>query len=78
MNKTTSDPSCSTCSKVCPVALENRPIGCDPGCTNPAECTVCTKQCPVATVVPDDCGAKTCTSPALTCGVVRELAGGRA
>ena len=71
MNSTTSDPSsaCQACAKVCPVPLEDRPLGCDPGCKNPAECTVCTKQCPVATVTPDDCGSKVCTSPALTCGV---------
>ena len=70
MNTTTSSPSssCQACAKVCPVALEDRPVGCDPGCKNPAECTVCTKQCPVATVTPADCGSKVCTSPALTCG----------
>lgn len=70
MNTTTSSASssCQACAKVCPVALEDRPVGCDPGCTNPAECTVCTKQCPVATVTPADCGSKVCTSPPLTCG----------
>ena len=71
MNTTTtvSTSVCQACPKVCPVPLEDRPIGCDPGCTNPTECTVCTKQCPVATVTPDDCGSKTCTSPPLVCGI---------
>ena len=66
-NTTVDTSACVACAKVCPVALEDRPIGCDPGCTNPSECTVCTKQCPVATVTPDDCGSKTCVSPAKTC-----------
>ncbi|HET9337831.1 MAG TPA: PilC/PilY family type IV pilus protein [Casimicrobiaceae bacterium] len=69
MNKTTTvdTSTCQACPKVCPVALVNSPAGCDPGCTNPAECTVCTKVCPVATVTQDDCGAKSCASPAKTC-----------
>lgn len=44
------DDSAATPRTCCPVPLEDRPIGCDPGCKNPAECTVCTKQCPVAQV----------------------------
>ena len=65
---TTATSTCQACAKVCPVALVDMPVGCDPGCTNPSECTVCTKQCPVATVTPDDCGSKTCTTPPLVCG----------
>jgi type IV pilus assembly protein PilY1 len=89
MNLSADSEGCQACAKVCPVALEDRPIGCDPGCTNPSECTVCTKQCPVATVTPDDCGSKTCGStvcgtgkkavcttgaPITACGTVISLA----
>ncbi|HEY8242013.1 MAG TPA: PilC/PilY family type IV pilus protein [Casimicrobiaceae bacterium] len=60
-------PTCDPCGLSCPVALvldPANPVGCDPGCLNPAECTICGTKCPVATTY--SCGT-TCTTPALNC-----------
>jgi len=61
-------PTCGACAKTCraghTVVDPNNPVGCDLGCSNPAECTICGTKCDE----PLDywCGA-TCTTPALDC-----------
>ena len=63
-------PTCEACALSCPVAQvedPNSPVGCDLGCTNPAECTKCNLKCPVDLTY--NCG-KTCTTPGLNCAGV--------
>ena len=60
-------PTCGTCALSCSgtqIEDTSNPVGCDPGCKNPAECLVCGTKCSVA--LDYNC-TTTCTTPALDC-----------